>query len=192
MKYIYLTISIITLFFATSSYAQDGDSGTPVRLLLEGGIEFGGDELFSVLFTTGDEQTIRAGQGGYIAAGAQFDVPSVPQLMFRGSIGYKFVTTAADNANITFTRVPLNLVGYYRINPDFRIGIGASKHLNARLKGDGFFADEDFTSSWGGRFEFGYRFVALTYTTMTYQDQAGDEINGNAFGLAFSFLIPGE
>lgn len=192
MKKFFLAITLFSLTFATTGKAQDAASSTPVRLLLEGGIEFGGDELFTVLFTTGGDQTIRAGQGGYLAVGAQFDVPSVKQLMFRGSLGYKYVTTAADNANITFTRMPLNLMAYFRPNPAFRIGLGTARHLNVQLKGDGFFADQEMDSKWGARFEVGYRAVALTYTTMTYVDETGGEGSGNSIGLSLSFLIPGE
>lgn len=71
---------------------------------------------------------MRAGQGGYIALGGQFQMTKVKPLMLRAAIGLKYNTTAAENANIRFTRVPITLIPYWNINEDIRLGIGISSN----------------------------------------------------------------
>jgi hypothetical protein len=152
------------------------------------GLEYGGDELLTVIFTNGDDQTMLAGQGGYLAAGGQIDFGKV--VMMRFSIGIKYNTTAADNANIRFTRFPINLVPYWKLNDDFRLGIGLSTHQSVRLKGDGFLDDADFTSTLGTRFEFGYKWAAVTYTSLKYEAQNGAQLDASSVGLSISFTFP--
>lgn len=55
---------------------------------------------------------MRAGQGGYIAVSGQLEFAQVKNLLLRGSIGFKYNTTAAENANIRLTRMPITLMPY--------------------------------------------------------------------------------
>ena len=108
-------------------------AGTPHHFgwVIEGTIEAGGEELFTVVFTDGDEQTVHAGQGGTISFGAELRPRRMPNLGVRGMIGYKFVTTAAENANITFTRIPVEVVASYYLQNDFAAARTAAQKLIA-------------------------------------------------------------
>lgn len=185
----YAILGIIFLLSLTTS-AQDAKPISPVRALLEGNLEYGGDDLVTVFFTNGEDQQMKAGQGGTLALGGEFGPADLP-LLFRATIGLKYNTEAADNANINFVRYPLNVLAYANFARGFRIGGGLTKHLGARLKGDGFVDDLKFDSSTGARFEIGYRWVALTYTTLTYTAETGEEFSGNSFGVSFSATLPG-
>lgn len=176
-------------FFSHQFFAQDSNTGE-LKFLIEGGIEYGGDEILEVLFTTGGTQTILAGQGGYVALGGEFKHASVSALLLRATLGIKYNTTAADNANIRLTRIPINLVAYWKPTEDIRIGVGATTHQNGRFKGDGFVEDVDFASSIGPRFEVGYKWVALTYTSLNYFNEMDEKVGAGSIGLSLSTTLP--
>ncbi|PPK88471.1 hypothetical protein CLV84_1439 [Neolewinella xylanilytica] len=161
-----------------------------VRMLLEGNLEYGGDDLVTVFFTNGEDQRMTAGQGGTLAVGGEYKPTGVP-LLLRATIGIKYNTEAADNANINFVRYPLNALGYVTFAKGFRAGAGLTTHLGARLKGDGFVDDVKFDTSLGTRFEFGWKWVAVTYTRLTYEAPFAGSFDGGSFGVSFSTTIPG-
>jgi len=187
MKASVLTFILLTLF--SFLHAQT-DTSPNARLLLEGGIEFGGDEVLEVLFTNGESQNMTAGQGGYVAVGGQFQFSNIEKLLFRTSLGFKYVTTAAENANIRLTRFPVNVMAYWKIVDELRAGVGATTHLGVRFKGDDFVPDANFTSSLGPRFELGYKWIALTYTTLNYTATTGEQLSANSIGISVSVAIP--
>ena len=182
-------VMLSLLLQATQLFAQQAGRPLTAKFLVEGGIEFGGDEILQVFFTNGEDQTMRAGQGGFIAVGGELQFGNVKQLMLRTSIGIKYNTTAADNANIRLTRFPVHLTPFWKINDDFRLGVGITTQLSPRLKGDGFVDDVDFTSSTGPRFELGYRWIALTYTAVNYK-AAGESFSAGSIGASLSFTFP--
>jgi hypothetical protein len=175
---------------APSPKAVAPEAGVKAKLLLDAGIEYGGDELLKVFFTNGGDQTMRAGQGGYLAVGGQLAFPKVKPLLLRASLGIKYNTTAADNANIRLTRLPVVLMPYWVFKEHFRLGVGIAKHLNVQFKGDDFLPDASMTSSAGPRFEFGYKWIALTYTSLSYTTEAGREFSASSLGLSASFVLP--
>jgi hypothetical protein len=160
------------------------------KLLLEGGFEFGGDELITVLFTNGSDQTLRAGQGGTFSMGGQLGFTKVDWLLLRASIGIKFTTTAAENANIRFIRWPLTLSAHYQAPKGFRAGLGITGHLGSKFYGDGFFDDMVFSSTPGPRLEIGYKWIAMTYTFQSYKTVQNVTLNANGFGFFVSFALP--
>lgn len=156
--------------------------------VLEGALEFGGDELFTIIFTDGSEQTIHAGQGGTIAFGAEWRPPTMPQLGLRGTLGYKFTTTAAEDANITFTRVPIEVVASYYLPRDWRVGAGLAYHTAIAFNGDGFLDDENFDPAAGATLELGWKVFSLSYTALKYEAPGGS-VDASAFGLAASWVF---
>jgi len=166
--------------------AQDLEKTIAAKLLLEFGAEWGGDELITVQFTNGNEQTMHAGQGIHLAAGTELAFKNLKALMIRMSLGLKWSPTAADDANIAFTRLPLTISPFIKIKNDFRIGVGATAHLSPKFNGDGFVDDIKFSSAIGPRFEFGYKWIAATYTLMKYKSGMS-EVNGNSFGIILSY-----
>ncbi len=107
MKRIMFLVSLGLFFTTTQLFAQEADKPVTAKFLIEVRVEYGGDEILQVFFTNGEDQTMRAGQGGFIALGGELQFANVRQLMLGASLGFKFNTTAADNANIRLTRLPL-------------------------------------------------------------------------------------
>lgn len=184
----FVSIFLISLFFliAAEIHAQEVSKPVDARFLLEVGAEWGGDDLITVQFTNGEDQTMQAGQGIHLAAGTELHFANINPLMVRASFGLKWAPTAADDANIAFTRLPLTISPFLKIKEDFRIGVGATAHLRPRFFGDGFIDNINFPTSIGPRVEIGYKFIAVTYTLMKY-DLDGEPINGNSFGVILSY-----
>lgn len=182
-------------FVPTAAFAQKASGPapapapvSPIAFVLEGGFEFGGDEVLELLFTNGDTQKLTAGQGGTIAAGLQFHPASAPRLSVAGTIGYKFVTNASENANVGITRVPLELIGRWTLDPDWSIGAGVVRHAAVKVNGDGFVPDIDLDASTGATLELGWRWAALTYTTLEYTDPLGGTYDAGSIGVSFRWV----
>jgi hypothetical protein len=158
--------------------------------LLSGGFEFGGDKIAEVYFTNGEKQGVRAGQGVSVAVGAQLQIPGAEKFLVRSSIGFKYVTTAADNVHIRLTRMPILVSANYMAIPKLRIGAGISMHTGIRFKTDGLGDDQDFKSASGPVFEIAYAGIALSYTAMKYKDQSAKSYAANAIGISYSLVIP--
>ncbi|WP_228530224.1 hypothetical protein [Tamlana sp. I1] len=152
--------------------------------------EFGGDPIAEVYFTNGEDQSVKAGQGVAIAIGGEYIVPSLEKLKFRGWIGYKFLTTQADNAHITLTRIPVNLTANWMITRNIRVGSGVAFQTGVKFRADGLGEDIKFENAKGAMFELAWRWVGLRYTLMEYKDELGKTYNANNFGVALSFVFP--
>jgi hypothetical protein len=188
-KHIFFLVLVLNISVPSLVFSQESTNSVNVNFLLEGGIEYGGDEILEVTFTNGDTQKVLAGQGGYVAVGGEFTLPSVKALSLRASIGYKYNTTAADNADITLTRIPINLIPYWNLNKDIRLGIGITTHQFIQFDGDGFVPDIDFESSIGPRIEFAYKFIALTYTQIDYRIPSNASVSAGSFGVSVSYVF---
>lgn len=152
----------------------------------------GGDDLFTVLLLntqtgTTSEQTIRAGQGGTVSLGAELQPVAALPVVVRGTVGFKFVGTAADDANLYFTRVPLELVASVRHASGAHAGAGAVAHVFNRLRGDGLLRDTDFDPAVGVVVEAGWKALAVRYTVLTYRADTGDRFAASAPGLSATY-----
>ena len=164
-------------------------SRPPVAFVVEGALELGGDDLLKVGFTNGGSQTVKAGQGGTLAVGAEAMPFGTMPVRVRGTVGFKFVGTAADNANIFFTRFPVEALMSYVLPGGAHVGAGYTVHLAPRLHGDGFLPDRSFDTAHGPTAEVGWKWVALTYTALSYRDEAGVTFDGSVPGVSFTYRI---
>lgn len=154
-----------------------------LRGVFEFGIEAGGDKIATVTFTNGSRQSVRAGQGGTLAAGLLWmPSPTVP-LSLRGTVGFKFQTTAADDATIWLRRFPVELVASWHPTPDWRLGGGFVRHMRTRFTADNIVPDIPFPDATGATVELGWKVLALTYTAMEYTGASA-----NAVGL--TLIVP--
>ena len=188
MKKNYLFIALLTCV-TVKVLAQEVEKKSPVRFLIGGALEFGGDEVAKVYFTNGEDQSVRAGQGGTVSIGGQFQLPKEPRLLFRATVGFKYVTTQADNVHIRLTRIPLHFTANWMITDKIRLGTGLVSHQNIKFKADGIGQDITFSGANGPIFELAYRGIGLTYTLMKYKDQSNVTYSANAIGISFSTTI---
>ncbi len=184
---ILFTAVVLSLIVPDQIQAQS--KSLTARWFVEGAAEFGGDEIIEVEFVEGGTQSIYAGQGGSIHLGGQFSHPDYPKFMGRASIGYKYTTTAAENVDLTLTRVPIQLTAFYLPDNHFRLGLGLSSHQSVAFDGGGVVGNINFDPALGSRIEIGYDFVSVTYTFMKYKVESGPSISANAIGFAFSWVF---
>lgn len=184
--------------FAAAAAAQDptgveaGPGGGPyAAFVIEGAVEYGGDNLATILYEDGSDQEMLSGQGATLAVGGQVRPSYNSPIALRATIGFKYQTTAATNAHITFTRVPIEVVASYDLTDDFWAGAGYVRHTAVKFRGDGIAEDDDFEDGNGATVELGWRWVALTYTAMKYTDSVGGEYDAGTFGLTFIATLPG-
>jgi hypothetical protein len=191
-----LLLPVLFLAALSTSFAQTKEDSMavktykPVRFLLAGAFEFGGDKVAEVQFTNGESQSIPAGQGVSIHAGGQFEFPNLDKLLIRATVGFKYVTTQADNAHIRLSRIPLHLTGNYMVTDKIRIGAGLASHQSITFKTDGLGGDFDFKGANGAIFEVAYSFIGLSYTAMTYKDEYNMSYSANSIGITFSGVFP--
>ena len=187
-------LTLLTILFFTSfchSFAQEQEKKvSPVRFLVKGAFEFGGDEVAKVYFTNGETQSVKAGQGGTLAIGGEFQMPGVEKLLLHATVGYKYVTTQADNVHIRMTRVPIQVMANWMATEKLRFGAGLATHQAIRFKADGIGQDITFGGATGPTFEVAYSGIGLTYTAMTYKDQEKLTYSANAIGLSLTLTIP--
>lgn len=186
-----LAVALFIIFVSSNySFAQElQKKQSPVRLLIGGAIEFGGDEVAEVYFTDGNTQSVKAGQGVSLAVGGQLQLPKVEKFLLRATVGYKYVTTMADNAHIRLTRVPIHLTANWMAAKKLRLSAGLANHQNIKFKSDGMGEDVKLTSSTGPIFEIAFHGVGLTYTAMKYKDQTNLSYSANAIGVSFTTTI---
>lgn len=175
------------LAMSQAALAGDGMSKAKFGAVLELDAEYGGDDVVRLDFTNGDHQTIKAGQGVSVAVGAHWRPAEDSPWGLRGTVGYKYVTTAANNADIKITRPVLELVGTYRFAGSMWIGLGATQHLSPKFDGDSFVRNIDFGTSTGVTAELGWKWLALTYTNLTYSAKGYEDVDASSVGVRFAW-----
>ena len=180
----FLLAAVLNCLFLDSVMSQD--TNQKLSFSLGAGIEFGGDKIAEVYFTNGADQSVNAGQGGSLFAALDYAVSK--SFRIRTTAGYKYVTTAANNANIRLTRFPIQLSGIVNLDKKWWLSAGFATQQGIRFKGDGFLDDLNLTTKGGATFGLGYNTVFLSYTGMKYKDNLQYEYNASSFGLGF--LLP--
>ena len=187
MKNLIFFFALVTIFqcaFTVTSNAQV--SSQKLIFSLGGGIEFGGDKVAEVYFTNGADQSVNAGQGGSLFAA--FDYALHKSFRIRTLAGFKYVTTAANNANIRLTRFPLQVSGIVNLDKNWWLSAGFATQQGIRFKGDGFLDDLNLTTKGGATVGLGYNSFFLTYVGMKYKDNLQNDYDASSIGLGF--LIP--
>ena len=173
MKKIVLATALLALSAAAQAQSDNSfnNSGPGVRLrpFVGLGLTWGGDKLDSVEFEDGYSTTIRAGGLVDVKAGVDvhFDSPFSAQI----SVGYHFQTVRGetrhgDDGRKTFDRYPVEVLGHWDLNDQWRIGGGLRWSQNAKFSSSGALdvGNVEFDSSTGAVIEGEYfmtRAIAL-------------------------------
>lgn len=163
-----------------------------VQALIGAALELGGESVAEIAFTNGDTQDMPAGQGGSVFAGLETSFAKVKNLRLRTTIGIKYLTTAADNAHIRLTRIPLQLSANWMLPENFRLGVGVVSHRAIRFRADGIGEDFDLKADAAPSFEIAWKGVGFSFIPMKYKAANGENFDATAFGLTFSGVIPGK
>jgi hypothetical protein len=173
------------LVVAAPTLAQD--AGKRGGLLVNLDLDFGGDDLVTVSFEDGDSQDVKAGQGIGFGIGGWFrPIEDVP-LEVQGALGYKYVTTAATNADIKVTRATMQLNAVYRFANDWYVSGGLIRHMSSELDGDGFFDDIEFDDATGFSAEVGWKWIGFHVAQLDYSSDEYVDADAGYVGLRFTW-----
>ncbi len=136
-----------------------------VRFHAHVGYSAGGDTLASGTYVSGNTYSIDAGKGVIMALGA--DVRVAEKVTLQATLGHHRDTTNASNGEIVFKRTPIELLGFYDIGENFRLGGGLRKAQNAEVTASGAAAGISaagaYESTVGAVLEGQYFFNSLRY-----------------------------
>jgi hypothetical protein len=115
----------------------------PLRWVAGMGLSVGGDNLATASYTNGSSQDIKAGGGVYFTGGVDYRV--CPEFSLQGTVNFHVDDTSATNGSIKFQRFPIELLGYYHVNPQWRFGGGVRYTTSPKLSSSGAAAGMNFT-----------------------------------------------
>jgi hypothetical protein len=161
MKKIILAAAVLALSASVQAQSDSNANSGPgvrVRPFVGLGLTWGGDKLDSVEFEDGHSTSIRAGGLVDVKAGVDvhFDSPFSAQI----SVGYHFQTIRGetrygDDGRKTFDRYPVEVLGHWDLNDQWRIGGGLRWSQNAKFSSNGALdvGNVEFESSTGAVIE---------------------------------------
>ena len=212
------SVALATLF-SISVCAQAADQTTAPRqtfaasiatkpgmhLLISAGLTFGGDTIATAKYTDGSSKNVNAGGLVQFGLGGSYQFEEAP-VNLALTANYHYHTAAASNGDITFSRVPVEILAYYTGVERWRFG-GGVRFVNsaqATAKVNGNTEKMTFDNTRGYVAEFGYkaaksswvnfRYVSEKYTGNTDTSTSGvttsaasNHYDGSHFGVNFVF-----
>ena len=106
------------------------------RVLASAAYGVGGDTLVSETYSnTGQPFELRTGTGWVWAVGA--DLRMTDSVAIQASVGHQRNRAIGANFDFDFQRQPVELLAFYSMTDQVRLGLGARKVYNAKLTGYG-------------------------------------------------------
>lgn len=205
-----LTLSAHAMYDATapdqSAVPQISATKPGLHLVLNGGLTYGGDTIYTAVYTNGTTQKIKGGSLMQFGVGGLYQFENNPVALML-SANYHFDAATGSNGDISFGRFPVEVLAYYTGKEHFRIGGGMrivnSPETTATINGQT--EKVTFDNATGLVAEIGYqlsqqawlnfRFVSEKYqgktftsTTGTVSSLAGSApVSGSHLGVNFSY-----
>ena len=167
--------SLLILMFMLS-FSAKAEQGFDFMYSL--GLTFGGDKLAET--TTGS--SLKSGGLFYMSVGTVYSVS--PDFQLQGSIAYHFDSISADNGSADFDRTSLELIPFYVIDNDVRVGLGIIKVMSAEYSDP--FDKLGFSDSTGLVAQIDWRFSRNSWWGIKYVDLEYDAETLNGFDVSFS------
>lgn len=176
--------------------AQAADDASPLRFLVGAGLTFGGDTLATVQFTNGTSEDIKGGGLFVLYGGVEYRIGTAVSL--QATVGYHVDdTSAASNGSVRFSRVPVDLLAFYHVNEQVRLGGGVQLVNGPELKGSGVASNVNikFDNATGYVLEGEYLFnpkmgAKLRYVSEKFKPEGGGpKADGNHLGLMFNYYF---
>ncbi|MEN9868548.1 MAG: hypothetical protein RL748_4138 [Pseudomonadota bacterium] len=195
MKKILLAVALPVVMISCAQ-AQEKVAAQPVRFLLGTGLTFGGDKLATAYYTNNTSATINAGSGLQLWGGVDYRIN--PQFSLQGTVGYHtHFTPEASNGDASFSRIPVELLAYYHLNENWRLGGGVRFVSSAKLNGKGAASGlnqkfDDVTGAileaeylYGANLGFKVRFVKEEYKATGFNTK----FSGDHLGLMMNYYF---
>lgn len=167
-------------------------SPNPLKAVLAFGVTSGGDTLATAIYTDNSTANIKAGSGVQFGLGAEYRLD--PDFAVQGTVNYQVDNASASNGDLRFSRIPVEVLGYYYLADKWRVGGGVRFVEGAKLIGSGSisFPTVDFKNTTGAVLEVEYLLtphfgLKLRGVKESFKLQQGssETISGNQIGLFF-------
>ncbi|HET7868648.1 MAG TPA: hypothetical protein VFL86_29925 [Burkholderiaceae bacterium] len=190
------------LLLATGAQA---DPESSVRPLLGGGLTVGGDTMIDVTFVNKSGQTldtakVKAGQLLQVYGGLEYQ--PVSRFSLQATLGYHWHNAEGSDGQAKFSRYPVELLGHYHINENWRIGggarfvRGAKRELHISNPANPIDAEQKFDNTTGSVIEGEYVVdrklgFKLRYVSEKYKAQAPftEKFDGSHVGLLVNWYL---
>ena len=165
------------------------------RFFVGMGFTGGGEKIATVEYTDGDDGDVTF--GSLIQMGGGVDYRINQDLSLQASIHTHISSEGADNGAIRFTRMPIELLGYYNVTPQWRLGVGARYVSSAKIKSRGVanIGNFSFDNTVGAIVEAEYALgervgIKLRYVSEKYQlEGSSEKLSGNHVGIFGNFYF---
>lgn len=175
---------------------QDQDAADKrLRFVAGAGLTYGGERIVTARYTDGD--TVDIDGGGSVALLVGLDYRIDPRFSVQGTVGYHVDNASGTNGDVRFERVPLELLGYYHVNGQVRVGGGLRHVTGASLRTNGVadIGDHEFKNATSGVAEIEYLYAPslgfkLRYASDRYAFRhLRDSIGGQHVGALVNFYF---
>lgn len=120
---------LLVPLFASQFSASAADWGTDVSIFL--GAARGGDEFNDNLSYTGKDR-LEAGSGYNLGLGVRQGLGD--NFLMQTNATYLFGDESASDGESELSRYALDVIGYYKLSPNWQFGLGLAYHLNIKYK----------------------------------------------------------
>lgn len=197
-----LLVAALAVCFSCASYAEN-----EFGFLVGGGFTFGGDKVasFDVEYYDDDEGTesLKAGEFMHVYGGFFYRHGAADGVNYgvQADVGYFYEGLFAENGDASFTRIPLELIGFMEYNW-LRVGAGVTQHTNVELDIDldqGGSGSVDFKDATGAvfiveylitkKFSVGLRYVNIEYELDYDWFSSEEALDGSHVGIMVNGLF---
>lgn len=167
-----------------------------MRPFLGLGLTFGGEDLATAYYTSGNSQTVTTGGLLDLRLGLEYHLNGLP-LAIQGVVAYHLDSATATNGDLRFSRVPVELIAMYDLGNQWRLGVGMRKATGAKVTASGSATSSGFGSSTDFKSDLGFlvsaeymvapqvglqaRYVNESYTIQFPSSQP--KVDGSHFGI---------
>lgn len=168
----------------------------PLHGVVSMGLTGGGDRVGTTSYTNGQSANLRAGGGLDMNVGAEYRVS--PEFSLQANVGYHIhFTPQASNGSASFSRVPVEVIGYFHPNERWRVGGGVRRTSMVQVNGSGFASGlgREFENATGSLVEVEYMTspqfgVKVRYVAEKFkQKRSRLEYSGNHVGIFGSYYF---
>jgi hypothetical protein len=173
---------------STPALAADG-----LRPVIGVAVTGGGETLATVRYTDGSTQNIKSGGLAHLFGGFEYRSGA---LSMQANVGYHVDNTTGNNGSVRFSRMPIEVLGFWHASDTVRLGGGFRRAGTAKLSGSGAASgvgNLSFTGKGGvvlqGDYFFGADNRASAYLRYVIEDYTlgGSTVSGNHLGLGAAY-----
>jgi len=184
---------LLVFGFASAAASQAAE----VRPMVKVGFDFGGETLATVVYTDGTTRSIKSNEGVFIGGGASI-FNEAKTIETEIALTYKIARISATNGDLEWTRVPLDVLVFYRMHR-FRAGGGLTYHMNPEVTGSGLARNVNlqFDNAFGLILQADWLIMdrktltmalGLRYTNIEYKLQ-GTSASPNTSGMGLTYSV---